>query len=64
LNSEASEEKKLLALARIEAANIGLSEFARRLQINKSNLKNILDGRRQAGRRLYEGLVSYFNSAE
>jgi plasmid maintenance system antidote protein VapI len=64
LNSEASEEKKLLELARAEVGNVGLSEFARRLQINKSNLKNILDGRRKAGRRFVEGLVSYLNSAK
>jgi plasmid maintenance system antidote protein VapI len=61
LNFEACEEQKLLELARIEVAKIRLSEFARRLQINKANLKNVLDGRRKAGRRFVQGLVSYFN---
>jgi DNA-binding MarR family transcriptional regulator len=59
-----SEEMNLLALARIEAANIRLSEFARRLQINKSNLKNVLDGKRKAGRRFVQDLMIYFNSGE
>jgi hypothetical protein len=64
LKSEASEEKKLLELAKIEVASIGLSEFARRLQINKANLKNTLDGKRKASRQFVEGLLSYFNFSE
>lgn len=40
LNSEPPQEKKPLELASIELAKIGLSEFARRLQIDKANMKN------------------------
>jgi len=63
LNSEAFEEKKLLELARAEVASIGPSEFARRLPISKSNLKNTLDGKRKASRQFVVGLVSYFSSS-
>lgn len=59
LNSKASEGEKLLELARMEVANIGLSEFSRRLPTNKANLKNILGGKRKAGRRFFEAFASY-----
>jgi hypothetical protein len=59
--AETDKHSNLLELARDEVAKIGLSEFARRLQLNKSNLKNVLDGRRKGGRRLLKGLVIYFN---
>ncbi|MGA3062890.1 MAG: hypothetical protein ABSD90_06640 [Methylocystis sp.] len=68
LNSNSLDEEiqhsNLLELARAEVAEIGLSELARRLQIDKSNLKNILDGRRKSSRRFVGQLVSYFSSAE
>jgi hypothetical protein len=62
LNSEASEENKLLKLATVEVGKNGLSEFARRLQINKANLKNTLDRRRKASGQFVEGLLSYLNT--
>jgi hypothetical protein len=52
LNSEASEVKKLLELARIEVAKIGLSEFARRLQVDASNLSKVVDGKKKLSRQL------------
>ena len=52
LNSEASEEKKLLDFARIEVTKTGLSEFARRLQVDASNLNKIVQGKRKLSRQL------------
>ena len=40
----------LLELARAETAGIGLSEFARRLQIDASNLSKVMDGKRKLSR--------------
>src|ERR1700732_533218 len=60
LNSEASEEKKLLELAGAEIAEVGLSEFARRLRIDASNLNKITDGERQLSRGLAARFARYF----
>jgi plasmid maintenance system antidote protein VapI len=52
LNSEASEEMKLLELIRAEVGKIGLSEFARRLQVDAANLSKVTDGKRKLSRNL------------
>jgi hypothetical protein len=62
LNLEASEEKTLLELARIEAANIGLSEFARRLQVDASNLGKVVDGKRKFSSQLAARVDGYFKN--
>jgi hypothetical protein len=53
----------LLHLARVEAAKIGLSEFARRLQIDVSNLSKVTDGKRKLGRQLAARLREIFRGA-
>jgi DNA-binding Xre family transcriptional regulator len=60
LNFGASEEKKLLELVRVEVANIGMSELARRLQVDASNLSKIVNGKRNLSRQLAAKLDSYF----
>jgi hypothetical protein len=44
---EENKNSNLLHLARVEAAKIGLSEFARRLQIDVSNLSKVTEGKRK-----------------
>jgi hypothetical protein len=60
--SAASNEKALLEWARIEVANVGLSQFARRLQINASNLSKITNGERKLSRRLTAQFDGYLRS--
>jgi hypothetical protein len=62
LNSEASEEQKLLELAGIEVASIGLSEFAGRLQVDASNLSKVMDGKRKLSRQLAARFDGYFKN--
>jgi plasmid maintenance system antidote protein VapI len=50
----------LLHLASVEAAKIGLSEFARRLQIDVSNLSKGTDGKRKLSRQLAARFERYF----
>jgi hypothetical protein len=61
LISKASEERWLLELVTIEVANIGLSEFARRLQIDASNLSKIVEGKRKLSRHLAARFERYFS---
>jgi plasmid maintenance system antidote protein VapI len=49
---EETQNAILLELARAETAEIGLSEFARRLQIDASNLSKVTDGKRKLSRQL------------
>jgi hypothetical protein len=56
LSSEASEEQKLLDVARAEVANIGIAEFAR------SNLSKVVDGKRKLSRQLAAQFDGYFRS--
>jgi len=44
----------------MEIAGIGLSEFARRLQIDASNLSKIADGKRKLSRQLAARFERYF----
>lgn len=64
LNSAAAEEKKLLELARVEVADIGLSEFARRLQIDAANLNKIVEGKRKLSRQLAVKFERYFRASQ
>ena len=50
----------LLELARAKVAEIGLLEFARRLQIDASNLSKVLDGTRKLSRQLAARFERYF----
>jgi hypothetical protein len=56
LNSHSLDERNqnsnLLELARAEVAEVGLSEFARRLRIDASNLGKIVEGKRKLSRQL------------
>jgi DNA-binding Xre family transcriptional regulator len=49
---EGHQSSNLLELAMAEVAKIGLSEFARRLQIDASNLSKVTDGKRKLSRQL------------
>ena len=64
LNVHSLDQKKqsanLLELARAETAGIGLSEFARRLQIDVSNLSKVTDGKRKLSRQLAARFERYF----
>ena len=66
LNVHSLDQKKqsanLLELARAETAGIGLSEFARRLQIDASNLSKVTDGKRQLSRQLAAKFERYFSA--
>ena len=64
LNSEASEEKKLLDFARIEVTKTGLSELARRLQVDASNLNKIVQGKRKLSRQLAVKFERYFRASQ
>jgi plasmid maintenance system antidote protein VapI len=59
LNSEASEEMKLLELIRAEVGKIGLSEFARRLQVDAANLSKVTDGKRKLSRNLSSRIEAF-----
>jgi hypothetical protein len=60
LNFGTSEEKKLLELVRAEVGKIGLSEWARRLSIDVSNLSKVVDGKRTLSRQLAAKFHDYF----
>jgi hypothetical protein len=64
LNSRWLEEENqnlnLLALARVKVAKIGLSEFARRLRVDASNLNKVVDGKRKLSRQLAARFERYF----
>jgi hypothetical protein len=64
LNSEASEVKKLLDFARIEVTKTGLSEFARRLQVDASDLNKIVEGKRKLSRQLAVKFERYFRASQ
>ena len=49
---EGNHNSNLLELARAEVAEVGLSEFARRLRIDASNMGKVMDGKRQLSRQL------------
>jgi plasmid maintenance system antidote protein VapI len=57
---EENQNSNLLELVRVEIADIGLSEFARRLQIDASNLSKIVDGKRKLSRQLAGRFEIYF----
>jgi hypothetical protein len=50
----------LLVLARVKVAEIGLSEFAQRLQVDASNLSKIMDGKRRFRWQLAAKFERYF----
>jgi plasmid maintenance system antidote protein VapI len=58
---EENKNSNLLHLARVEAAKIGLSEFARRLRIDASNLIKVTDGKRKLSRELAARFERYFD---
>jgi DNA-binding transcriptional regulator YdaS (Cro superfamily) len=55
-----NQNSKLLELVRVEIADIGLSEFARRFQIDVSNLNKVMDGTRKLSRQLAGRFERYF----
>jgi hypothetical protein len=57
---EQNRKSQLLELAKAEVAKIGLSEFARRLQIDASNLSKVTDGKRKLSRQLAARFERYF----
>jgi hypothetical protein len=59
LNQE-NQNSKLLEFMRMEIADIGLSEFARRLQIDASNLNKVMNGDRKLSRQLAARFERYF----
>ena len=67
LNSSSLDEdvqnSNLLELARAETAKIGSSEFARRLQIDASNLSKIVEGKRILNRQLAVRFERYFSAS-
>jgi plasmid maintenance system antidote protein VapI len=58
---EGNKNSNLLSLAWGEVAKIGLSEFARRLQIDVSNLSKVADGKRKLSPQLAARFERYFN---
>jgi hypothetical protein len=58
---EEKHNSKLLELARVKVAEIGLSEFARRMQIDASNLSKVTDGKRKLSRELAARFERYFD---
>jgi len=67
LNSSSLDEdvqnSNLLELARAETVKIGSSEFARRLQIDASNLSKIVEGKRILNRQLAVRFERYFSAS-
>jgi hypothetical protein len=61
LLDEGNQNSNLLELARAEVAEIGLSEFARRLRIDASNLSKVTDGKRKLSRELAARFERYFD---
>jgi hypothetical protein len=57
---EENQNSNLLALARAKVAKIGLSEFARRLRVDASNLSKVVDGKRKLSRQLAARFERYF----
>jgi plasmid maintenance system antidote protein VapI len=57
---EEKHNSKLLELGRVKVAEIGLSEFARRLRIDASNLNKVVDGKRKLSRHLAARFEKYF----
>jgi hypothetical protein len=57
---DAMADLQMIELARAEIAKIGISEFARRIRWNSSNLKKSLDGTRRVCSRLAANLRDYF----
>jgi plasmid maintenance system antidote protein VapI len=47
----------------VEIADFGLSEFARRLQIDASNLSKVMDGTRKLSRQSTARLERYFSAS-
>jgi len=58
---EETRNSSLLELARVEVAKVGLSEFARRLQVDVSNLNKVVDGTRKMSRQLAARLERFFS---
>lgn len=58
-----NQNSNLLELARVEVAKIGLSEFARRLQIDASNLSKVVEGRRKLSRQLAARIERYLSAS-
>jgi plasmid maintenance system antidote protein VapI len=58
---EGNQNSNLLELARAEVAEIGLSEFARRLRIDASNLSKVTDSKRKFSRELAARFERYFD---
>ncbi|HEY8650461.1 MAG TPA: hypothetical protein VIL70_06060, partial [Chthoniobacterales bacterium] len=67
LNSYSLDEENrisnLLELARVKVAKIGLSEFARRLQVDVSNLNKVMDAKRKLSRQLAARFERYFSAS-
>jgi hypothetical protein len=54
-----NQNSNLLEVARVEIADIGLSEFARRLKVDASNLSKVVDGKRKVSRQLAGNVERY-----
>jgi plasmid maintenance system antidote protein VapI len=67
LNSHSLDEENrisnLLELARVKVAKIGLSEFARRLEVHVSNLSKVTDGNKKLSRQLAARFERYFSAS-
>jgi hypothetical protein len=65
-NAQAFDEEnrntRILALMKAEVADIGLSEFARRLRLDVSNLGKVVEGKRKLSRQLVARFDGYFRN--
>jgi hypothetical protein len=57
---EENQNSNLLGLARVEVAKIGLSQLARRLEIDTSNLSKLVDGARKLSQQVAAKFERYF----
>jgi plasmid maintenance system antidote protein VapI len=57
---EETQNAILLEVARAETAEIGLSEFARRLHVDVSSLSKVMEGKRELSRQLTARFERYF----
>jgi hypothetical protein len=61
---EQNQNSKLLELTKAEVAKTGLSEFARRLEVDASNLNKIVEGNRKLSRQLAVKCERYFRASQ
>ena len=59
---EEAQNSNLLELATVEVAKIGLSELARRLRLDVSNLGKVVEGKRKLSRQLAMRFHGYFKN--